>query len=568
MNNQFSTFPSINGDMVVGFTSSKSVKDLKWFDAPKVSAYLLNDENSHKKHLGMVNLYATTHKRPMTFMRNLFEKSAVLEVTPTESITYDLPVHRENACATVTEDTSTLTARPGQGETIFELILSEEFQPGDVLTYDPLFGEQCHVADIPVEPVGDGFRHYCQISSLDKEKFFPPEKLKPGTSYMKVTNIMPELGVNYSGINLIDNPIGTITCEFILGDHRSVETFYTDKAARMKAPGLKSVTDATKEKAMRQLENMIGDNKDMYFMTKIVKDAQTGKTGFSPNASDLRVGPAVEYFVLAELVQMEAQSLVMAKAGVFRTGNGGTKMINEGAWHQYRRGKIIRYAKEGGLTLDHLHNAASYVFKNSDMPVHERELGLDVGSRMHAEIEHLFREETTQQLNGLAGLLGTTTRIESPLSGSLGALDMDAVRFRSVKIPGIGKIKATLDDTLDYQPLVDKLSRGFYGDNGYAWTSHSAIIRDASSPAYSNVAKSVKNATLVEGGTVNSNIYYIKPEGAHVTFGYEQGRMANDGNASYVQSSLKAMGRTFWAHSSSACLVLDVSRQVTIELQR
>ena len=118
-----------------------------------------------------------------------------------------------------------------------------------------------------------------------------------------------------------------------------------------------------------------------------------------------------------------------------------------------------------------------------------------------------------------------------------------------------------------YQPLADKQAQGFYG-TGVAWTSYSMIIEDATSPEYSNVANRVNNATLVEGGSQTSNTYYIKPTDGHLVFGYEQGRMANDGRTEYVQSSLKNMGRTFWAHSNSAALVLDITRQVVIELQR
>lgn len=567
MNNQFSTFKSINGDMVVGFTSSKRVKDLKWLDAPKVAAYLLDGENSHRKHLGMINLFATTHKRPLTFMRNLFEKSAVLDVEPGQSITYDLPVHREGTQAYVTEDTSTAYEKPGKGETYFELVLSQEYQKGDVLTYDPLMGEQCIVSEIhDVEPVGDGFKHYCQMVTMDKEKFFPPEYLKNGTQYMKVTNVMGEFGTNYSAINLLNEPVGTITNEFILGDARSVETFYTAKAAAMKTPGLKAITDKTRETAMAKLE-ALGGNMDMYFIAQTMRNAE-GKVGFNSDPANLRVGPALEYFVLAELAMMEAQALVFAKAGAFRTSYG-TKLVNEGVWHQLRRGKIIRYARPGGITFDHIHNAASYIFKNSDVPVIERVIRFKVGSMAHANLMQLFREEVVNQLQGMpAGLFGTDSQLTNKaFTGDLQNLKLQPIRFTSVSVPGIGAIEVVLDESLDYQPLADKQAQGFYG-TGVAWTSYSMIIEDATSPEYSNVANRVNNATLVEGGSQTSNTYYIKPTDGHLVFGYEQGRMANDGRTEYVQSSLKNMGRTFWAHSNSAALVLDITRQVVIELQR
>ena len=93
------------------------------------------------------------------------------------------------------------------------------------------------------------------------------------------------------------------------------------------------------------------------------------------------------------------------------------------------------------------------------------------------------------------------------------------------------------------------------------------VIWDCTNPEYSNVTSKVKNANLIEGGSNTANIYYVKPEGNHITYGYEQGRMANDGQFENVMSSLKYMGRTFWATSRSGALVLDTTRYVVIELQ-
>jgi hypothetical protein len=332
----------------------------------------------------------------------------------------------------------------------------------------------------------------------------------------------------------------------------------------MKAPGLKAITDSMRDKAASKLE-ALGGSKDMFFITNVMRN-EAGKAGFSKDPNKMRIGAALEYYVLAELAQMEAQSLVFSKAGSIRTSYG-TKMINEGAYHQLRRGKIVKYSRPGGITFDHIHNAASYIYKNSDIPVLERIIKFKVGSMAYANIMQLFREEAIQQLTGIPQqMFGTDSQLSEKLfSGKLSSLEMEAVMITSVKVPGIGKIIVELDESLDYQPLADKMSQGFYG-TGVAHTSYTMIIEDATSPEYSNVTKKVKGANLVEGGTEASNVYYIKPEDAHVVYGYEQGRMANDGKTQYVQSSLKQMGRTFWATSNSACLILDTTRQVVIEL--
>ena len=573
MNNQLTHFPSINGDRVVKFTNTKELKNFGWADRAKVSELLLDGENTHRKHLGLVELYATTHKRPMNVMRNMLQNAVVLSVKGNESITYDLPVHRERTNAVVAEDTSDKSEAPGIADTIFELVLSREFSPGSVLTYDPEFGQQCIVTDeIPVEQVGDNFRHFVKLMTFDKNESFNPAKLKVGVEYMRVTTVISEYDVKFPNINLEVAPQGTITNEFILGDPRAVETFYTQRAANLQASGLSKAVTETRNRALDKLESMVGSNNDMYFIGKPVRDAQ-GKLSVDPN--NIAVGPALEYFVLAELALMEAQDLTWAKGGVVKT-DFGTKRKNEGLYHQNRRGKIIKYSREGGLTLDHLMQAAHYVYRNvgPEVPVKDRIIRFKAGYYAWINVMQLFREEVRSQAANLPGFLFANDKtVEGSLfSGPLDALDMKAVMFRSVQIPGIGTIEVEHDETLDYMPMSDKMSKGFYGSKGVARTSFSLLIEDAGSAAASNVnvQKAVRGVSYDKApGTVKSTTYYVKPEGSHVVFGYEQGRMAGEGGSTFnVPSVMKNMGKTFWAYSTSAALELDITKQVWIELEQ
>lgn len=554
---------SINGDSVIGFTSVKEMKTKGWMDASKVATYLMDDDGkTHRKHLGLINLFATTHNMSVPIMRDLFKDSAVLEVDPGQSVTYDLPVSRTEVTCHTTSDTSEEQDYPGIDGTVFAIELSQEFTKGDLLTYDPYYGEQILVSnDHEVEQVGENFRHYVYFNTKDKTKYFPKDKLKAGLKYMKLTNIIGEYDTDFSGINMVRNPSGIITNEFVLGDPRGVETMYTAKAASMKSPGLKNFSESMRNNIQEQLDAMGGQSKEMFYMAKLAPD------GKSYLKDSFMIGTTLEYLALAELAMMECHSLLFAKAGTFRTATG-SKSINEGVWHQLRRGKIIKYSRPGGITFDQIHEAASYIYKNSKIPVMQRTIKFKVGSMAWANIMQLFREESIQQLTGLpAGMLGNDAQIGKVFSGPLDNLSMNAVRITSVVVPGIGRIEVELDDSLDYQPFSDRFSAGFFGE-GHAWTSYSMVIWDATNPEYSNVTNKVKGASLVEGGSQTSNIYYVKPSGAHVVYGYEQGRMANGSRTEEVQSSLRYMGRTFWATSHSAALVLDTTRFVIIELQR
>jgi hypothetical protein len=560
MQNRFDIRETINGDAVIGFTSAKELKTQGWVDAAKVSAYLMDDEGqAHRKHLGMINLFKTTHQIDIPFMKDLFADSAVLEVSEGESITYDLPVTRTEVRCYTAQDTSNKYDFPGIDGGVFEIVLSQEFTKGDILTYDAQYGEQVMVSsDHEVERVGENFLHYVTYMTNDQRKWYPKDKLIAGIQYMKIGHALAEYDTAFSSINMIKNPAGSITNEFILGSPRGVETFMTAKAAKMKSPGLNQFTSDMMDSVQQKLDYLGGKSREMFFIAN--------KQGSNLDVNSMMIGTTLEYLALMELALMETYSLLFAKAATIQTSNG-IKRVNEGVWHQIRRGKLIKYAKPGGITVDHIHEAASYIYKNSTIPVRERSIKFKAGWYAYQNVMQIFREEAVQQLNGIpAGMIGTDAQIKPVFKGNLDELEMQAVVINSVLIPGIGRVIVEHDPSLDYQPLADRFSAGMYGE-GKAHTSHSMVIWDASNPEYSNVTSKVKNAQLVEGGSMKSNIYYIKPEGAHVVYGYEQGRMADGSQTTNVLTSLKYMGKTFWATSQSGALVLDTTRYVVIELQ-
>lgn len=555
--NRFDLHESINGDYVVGFTNVKELKTLGWMDSAKVSTYLMDEKDSHRKHLGLVNLFATSHQQATPFLKDLFESAAVLEVAEGQSITYDLPVDRTEIKCYTAEDTSAEVDYPGIDGGIFAIVLSNEFTKGDILGYDPVYGQQVMVStEHEVEQVGENFRHYVTLQTNDKKKYFPKEKLKAGIEYVKISHKLNEFGTDYSSLTLSKGASGTITNEFLLSDPRGIETFITAKASRMKSAGLTQFTSDQATKIGDQIEALGGKN--MMFYAK--KDAN-GK--LVPGM----IGSTLEYLALMELTQMETNELLFARAATVSDANG-VKRVNEGVWHQIRRGKLIKYSRQGGITLDHIYEAVSYIYQGSQIPVGQRSVKFKAGWLAKQNMEQLFREHAMLQLNGLpAGMLGADTQLPGKVfSGAMDNLAMANIAITSVQFPNVGTVTVEHDPSLDYLPSTDRYSAGFYSD-GLAHTSNSLVIWDITKPEYANLNK-VKNASLVDGGTKQANIYYVKPEGAsHVTYGYEQGRMANEGQFQNVQSSLKQMGKTFWAHSQSSALVLDTTRYVTIELQ-
>jgi len=559
-NNKFDIFESINGDSVIGFTSAKALKNVTHADSATVGSWLMDDENSHRKHLGLIELFSQTHGVNLPFMKDLFKNNQVMELEGGQSITYDLPVQRTIKCVTAV-DTSALYETPGIDGGIFEIVLDTMYSNGDVLSNDPQYGDQIIVSEgHEVVREGENYRHFVKLVSNDRAEWFDADNLKAGIEYCKVGHVMGEYSTQYSKINMMNLPVGTITNEFILGNKRGVETAYTEAAARMTSNVLNQAS-VSMDSLNAQLESMGGSKeKGMFYIAPKASNGKVSKKG-------MMVGNTLEYLAMMELSKIEAHQLLFQKAGVVNDVNGH-KVLNEGVWHQIRRGKVIKYPKPGAMTKQHIQEAASYIFKGrGDLHPSKRKIKFKAGWYAYQNILEIFRVEIANQLSSLAPYLGTDSRIPSPISGKLDALKMDPVIFKEVHLPGIGMVEIEWDPSLDYMPNTDRFSRGNFGE-GYAHTSYSMVIWDLTDSEYSNASEKVKGAKVIEGGNKRANMYYVKPEGSHITYGYEQGRMANGANYQDVQSSLKTASRTFWCNSQSAALVLDTTRYLVIELQR
>jgi hypothetical protein len=265
---------------------------------------------------------------------------------------------------------------------------------------------------------------------------------------------------------------------------------------------------------------------------------------------------------------MESSELIYQRGGTVRVGNS-VKRINEGLWHQARRGKIIQYSRPGGITRDHIRQVSAYVFQGrANQDPTEKILRFKAGWGAYQNIMQIFREEFHSQLAGLSTFMGVDRQIPNPVGGTLKeGLTLSAVKLRSVYIPDIGYIEVEHDPSLDHQLYADRLSKGFVGQ-GNNQDSYSLVIWDAADPKYSNARTNLPNNTkLIDKGNAKSNIYYVKPEGAHVYWGSSNGRYHKD-KASDIMSAMRTMSTEFWIHSASAGWMRDITRCIIVELKR
>lgn len=552
---------TINGDRVVQITQSKKVKMGSYVDLPSLFSWY--QENPMENHLGLIDLFSNTVQVRVPMYRELFKNKQIIEVNGVNGrLTYDLPVTKHNGVYTQ-EDTSTYTDYPGIEGSVFPIVLDTAYTKGDVLTMDRQYGEQVVVSeDYEVEFVGENFKHWVTILSNDKSKYYDKDQLKAGIQYFKIGHLMGEYSVDYSGI---ENPniIGTITCEMELGNHRGVETSWTMYADKKSFGALEVKAQQFYQEYLKSQENMAGD---MFVMGNLA-------TGSSPTAPKISakgafVGSTLEFLGIAEYMRLEANQLLFQKGAVVQ-GTSGTKKANEGLWHQWRRGRLIKYAKAGGITENHIREASNYLFQSRpDMRIYDRKMKFKCGSQAYNNMLVIFEKWVIAQTTGLALFNGADRLFpKSPISGgSLTDLALSPVVFTQVPIPGIGLVEIEHDPSLDFQEGADRFAKGF-NDFGFADTTYSMVIYDATDAQYSNARTTLpQGTTLIEGGKKGS-VYFVKPEGDNMYWGYENGRYAGE-KASDIVSSMKTMSRSFWVHGMSAVLNVDPSATIIIEIKR
>lgn len=553
----------INGDKVVKLTSTEKVKaDQRFLDTATLSSWYHTDPS--KRHLGLINLYSGMAKQPIPALKKFFETGAIIKVNGIgASFYYDVPVVKPYNSKT-NKDTSALYDEPGKNGGLFQIGLDRQYSPGDVLTYDSVYGEQLVISeDEPIYLEGDSWIHYASYVG-GALGYFPPDKLVAGVEYFKIGHVLGEYSTQFSAIQNPGN-VGTMTLEFTLGNHRGVETAVTMYA------GMKNTEDATKQSAswLEALKEQYSTEKMNFIENNmfVVYDKLPNGRG-----TNMRLAETWEFLVGMELMKLETYQNLFQKGAVIKNING-TKRMNEGYIPQLRRGFRITYAKPGGINRAIFRQIASYLFRNSSIPVQDRVIRLRVGYMAFLNVTELFKEEAMVQMRNLQPFMSEVKGLpESPVKGKdLQHLYLVPVRFERVTLEGVGAIEVEHDPALDYMHLADSREKGFYV-NGYARTSFMMIIDDASSQRFSNaekeVVKGAKQGTTPEGKyNTGANVWRVEPEGAAFWYGRHDGRWGADTNGRQLVASMNIMGQTYFAHSASAVWLKDKSRTIIVELE-
>lgn len=548
-----------NGDQVIMFTGAKSVKSIQGYqDLPSLYSWYQEDPDKH--HLGMMSLWGQQAQTTYPIYRELLQSKSVIEVNGFDGgFTYDIPV--EEYKGVYTSRDMSWQAYPGLDGGSFKIVLSREFTTGDILTNDAEFGQQIVVSgEEPVNQLGDGFEHTVKLVDNDKETWFLQSNLAKGITFYKVNHvILGEYGTNYSHVDMPDT-VGKMRCEYRLGSLRGVEAYVTGMADSKSFGGAAM--------ASKQFLQKLGQEAEELGEIAIMANVKMSGGKKMPDMKTARIGTTMEFLVHRELERLTAQALLFQKAGTIRDSNGVAR-LNEGLWHQLRRGKIIKYGRPGGITREHLKEAGEYIFRaNPDKAYADRKIRFKAGKYAFENILEIFKDEVAAQNAGLnvANLLGADRVLpKSPVSGTdLMNLTYNPVRFTSVFIPQLGQVEIIEDTSLNAQPLSDRFSVGMH-PSGVAHTAYSLVIWDVADQQYSNNEDLPKGAKLMDGGNKGANIFLVKPEGEMSYWGSSNGRY-NINKAGDIVSSHKQIGQEFWAWNSIGIFVKDLTKFIMIEL--
>lgn len=568
------TGANINADTVVGFMSPTKVSAIQgYLDKGSVLESMFNkyDEKSHVVHLGMINLMKNVNQIRLPQMFDLLKESSVLTIPAEGAVTYDLPIPRDpQDVAYVKVDTSKDEEEGALfADVPFKLILDRPYTAGDLLKPDPSGFYQVEVSrEIPVEPYGGGaYLHYVVFrSNGDGRKTFPKPFLREGQPWFKIGHKNGEYGIQFSTVSLVGSAPGYMTLRWTPSSPTTIETAITRSASLMATEAAAKIQGSTLEKIQDSLIGMGGFDKRGLFISGDVVKTQDGKT----NLQVKKIDQTLEYLAMAELHKMEAWTNMFATASVTTHGGEGVVKVNDGLWRQKRRGKVIEYARAGGLTLADLAEAANYIYGNSDVAIEDRYIVFTGGKMAVTNGEQLLQAHASEYLTATAQLIGHDSLLDSKqklVEGDLDNLTLkNDVKFKQVFLPGVGNVSFNHDPSFDWNLGTTSSRVGGFVGKGYNRNSYT-LMAEAKNKRSTMVEDKVKGAKLVDGGKKDNPIYLVQPDHPYITWGRTQGRMNAGSQFTNVQSALKYMGQEFWAIADSDVLLVDTTACVVIELK-
>lgn len=501
---------------------------------------------------GMIRLFNQKRLMNTPLLDLIAQQNAVEYVNgPEGRYRYGVPFNMDFPY--IVEDLSGDNPFPGIDGQKFKVKVSENiFSNTDLLTYDFMWGEQLYVTPDEIYEESDGWVLTVSLpQGTDRKKYFPKDKLRPGTPIYKLTNVNGEYDTQKSSIG---NRTGMLELENQMGGHRSVYHWITGYAHM-----LETVESTNDKYAQGEILNWIPkrfmDMNSPYATLVIGNDRGDGK----PDSASAVWYRRVELLLFDEMNRMEENDMWWAKGGVVEGAGRRKVKVNTGLFEQLKNGNYFEYNK---LTLDLIESVVRKVYENTDIPVEQRYAKFKCGYGALVEISKLLADDFKSNNPFLV-----TTSLDS-LKGLLYGKDVMNLgwgyRFTSKRFVMAGTVEFEWEPAFDN--FYSRAQSGLVGD--FPIESYTLAIFDVTKDANIGKAAKMMSETRVQDGFNDSaNIVQIKPKGWDgIYWGYEKGTIDPTGfsGSQGMVSSNGRHGFGIWMQSHSAIWLRDASRSVLL----
>lgn len=525
-----------------------------------VDSRMLNasDMADTRTHLGMLDLFQNSRVMKVPFLPDVMKNHDKMYVKGMNGeFTYDVALEIDKPSVIQWVDNGDYIGVDGSS---FDLILSHEYSNGDILTYDAIDGAQVMVTDDEVVDEGGGFRHTVVLVDNDRGATFPKEKTQVGTQIFKIGSVQGEFDTQLSKLSGMPGMKNKVTLGYTLGDFTGVEVAWTMYADALK---IKSGKDEYESSYLMESfnrfkhTNQIGDS-DLIQISRAIGKTAGGKIVIDDETT--RVSEALPFFAMGELWNMVGMKMMFAKGATIVGQDGSSKIINEGIYHQLRRGHRFLYNNAAELR-GYIKQAADVIYAGTTIPIHLRRIKFRAGYDAYTLVREMFKKEFENTV---------PVTVDNDVLGSTPVLTgndrynkvYESYAIGAAFLNGIGFVEIEHDASLDYD-FGDYVQRGYTATRTKrSWT---LVAWDISSPDYSNVmdpSVQPKGVTIDPKSTRTNNLFIVKPEGMpDMNYGMRRGRGWGTG----YEYSKQEFGSEFSCFTSMSAFIPDKGRVVIIE---
>lgn len=412
-------------------------------------------------------------------------------------------------------------------EDFFLVLSTNNYTPGDILTYDEYNGKQAVVKyGSTVEPYGAGSWLYTmRLTSGDPKQFISRRFVQPGVEWWKIGFSGGEFTKESSAIT--NDSDGLETLMFKTGnDVQSVEHSITGHAMMIDYKVNNTGID----------QSLMGNYRDPH-MANVIYLMDTLRDQNQPNDTPKKIPvagsgmwiPTIMYMLYQEQAKMQERHYMFSDGGVIEDGRGHLIRRGMGYYPQLKSSSNYHtFSKPEQIGPLVRQVVGDLFFGRKDLRTQDRKVRFKMGIGAVIEMEKYFKANFEADIR--FPIWGQHPALSGMLTGDNMNLHYDGFRFTSYRFPEVGTVEIVHDPSLDWTGT--KNQSGFIGM--YPSQSYRIFVEDLTAGSFSNAMPS-GNISKGEGFDNGSNMTLIKPRlYADVYTSYKVGKHCPDFLRTYI----------------------------------